>query len=517
MVLIYDRSDGTVVSSFAGNMVFGDGMSEMVRRMFPANSEQLGFCDVPIDSLPHDCKVQVDRGVVTSVLGDGKSVYEIDPEELTSKLQDKLVEERNELLDKMPYRNDQALSDLFAKKIPLMRQTGRRIADSIEDNSYFLRDVTPVGWWGSFTDAGGYANMNREIVQRLHNYRFLPYISMYPTPVQVSQETISILKLYSRLRPKSHNHAYVYAFTPMSHERHPGRKIFFTMMETSTLHPEFVRCCNQYSDEIWVPSRANRQLFSSNGIVKPVRVIPLGIDELLYCDPSRALLPFPIEECVGIFGRDPKKGIANYKFLTVIQWNFRKGFDALIKSFVNAFSAKDDACLLIATQYDENVVGNDLRQFLPREDNLPQVVLYNHVIPITMMPSIYDSCNCYVHLSRGEGFSLTQIEAAARGLPVISCCHSGITEYLREDNGYPIYCGEKEPCLPKLAEISYFYQGQFLWRVGPRQVARAAEFMRHVYEHPQEASDRAAILQKEVGERFTWKKATERVAEALRS
>jgi len=359
--------------------------------------------------------------------------------------------------------------------------------------------------------------MNREIVQRLHNHNILPYISIYPTISQVDSETQKTLKLYSRLKPKSYDHPYVYAFTPMPHERHPGKRIFFTMMETSSLHPDFARYCNLYSDEVWVPSRANQELFLSNGVSKPVRVIPLGIDEFLYFPEGDSRHEFPLENCVGLFGRDPYEGFGKFKFLTIIQWNMRKGYDALIKAFINAFDDSDDVCLVIATQYGEEVVLSSLRPFLPRAQNLPQVVLYNRIIPISTMPGIYDACHCYIHMSRGEGFSLTQIEASARGLPVISCNHSGMTEYLTPENSFTIECRETEPCDPNLARISYFYQNQTLWKVGPQQIDQAIDYMKYVHENYGRALEKAAILQQTSRSEYTWRRTTERVAEALRS
>jgi len=201
----------------------------------------------------------------------------------------------------------------------------------------------------------------------------------------------------------------------------------------------------------------------------------------------------------------------------VINWNLRKGYDALIEAFVNAFRQDDPVALVIAATVPEEIVSAMLYPHLPRRNDLPQVMLYNRVIPMKAMPSIYDCVHCYVHLSRGEGFSLTQIEAAARSVPVISCCHSGITEYLREDNSYPIYCTETEPCNPELRKVSVFYENQEMWKVGPDQAARAAELMRHVVANYAEARTKAEILRAEVRQKYTWHHAAKRAVEALES
>jgi len=519
MIVVYDKKDRKVVTSLAVNTILGDvAISDLLVKMFPSTHGRLGCAEISYAlSNPVNCDVELFDGMLCAVTRDGCDLYRLDPEELKRIAEEKRDEERGALVRALPFKRSTALDGLLFRRFGEMHHTLSETKEALADNSWFKRRIDVVGWWGSFIDAGGYANMNREIVQRLHNYNILPYISIYPTLFQMDPETMKILKMYSHLKPKNHDHPYVYAFTPMPHERHPGKRIFFTMMETSSLHPDFANYCNMYSDEIWVPSRANRQLFLSNGVTKPIRVIPLGIDELFYFPEESRKQDFPMGDCIGIFGRDPLEGIANFKFLTLIQWNMRKGYDALIKAFINAFDDKDDVCLVIVTQYAEEIVSSTLWPFLPRRNNLPQVVLYNRIIPIATMPDIYRGCDAYVHMSRGEGFSLTQIEAASQGLPVISCFHSGMTEYLTPENSFPIECLESEPCDPRLAQISYFYQNQTLWKVGPQQVDQAVDYMRFVHENYGEAQKKAEILRERARREYTWRRCTERVAEALRA
>lgn len=519
MIIVYDKKDRRVITSLAVNTVLSDDDAvNLLAKMYPSSFSRLGY--VQLDGLsgdPVNCDVELVDGMVYAITRDGTDLYRIDPAELKRRAEEKCEKERSELVATLPVKNNDALKQLIFRHFGKTRYTLPETVESLKDNSWFRRRMDTVGWWGSFLDAGGYANMNREIVQRLHNHNVIPYISVYPTITQMDPETQKTLKLYSRLKPKVHDHPYVYAFTPMPHERHPGKRIFFTMMETSSLHPDFAKYINMYSDEVWVPSQQNRDLFSSHGVTKPIRVLPLGIDENLYFSEEKRERGFPLEDCIGIFGPDPSEGIRSFKFLTLIQWNMRKGYDALIKAFVNAFDDKDDVCLVIATQYAEELVSSTLWPFLPRRNNLPQVILYNRIIPVSYMPGIYKACDAYVHMSRGEGFSLTQIEAASQGLPVISCNHSGMTEYLMEDNSFPIECNETEPCDPRLSQISYFYQNQTLWKVGPQQVDQAVDYMRFVHENYSEAQEKAQALKERARKEYTWRRTTERVVGALRS
>lgn len=517
MKLIYDEKTKLIVASQTSNQQLDISKAFNMLKIFPDYPGNLSICDldIPISSSLVGAEISFQGGIPYKVSKNGKIFFEISKEELEKKMSEGFEANCKRSLLNFPCNCLKGSIPSFLDRLIRSPNTDFEISSSLKSGSYFDRKISKVGWWGSFTDAGGYANMNRQIISRLHNYRIIPYIRMYPTILQVEPVVADMLNQYCDLSPKKGDHPFVYAYTPMQHEWHNGKRIFFTMFETATLHPTFVDHCNKYCDEIWVPSKANKQVFVDNGIKKSIRVVPLGIDELIYFSDNKNSKKF--DGFLSLFGMLPEKGLKTFKFVTVIQWNFRKGFDALLQSFINAFSDNDDVCLVITTQYSKDIVWNDLNQFLLRRENLPQIVLYNKIIPTIDMPSYYKQFDCYIHLSRGEGFSLTQIEAAACGLPVISCFHSGMTEYLNDQNSFIIPCTELERCGGRLSAICYYYQNQLMWKIGPKQVSMATDHMRHVVGHYQEAKDKASVLYKDVIEKYTWRKTTERVSEILSS
>jgi glycosyltransferase involved in cell wall biosynthesis len=505
LLVVYESNTVRVLSVIDNNGGVSRFSAADISMMYPGVS--VSFVSANFPQVKPGYSVVMSDGVVTGCMSPDGVEFSL-PSEDVELAMERLRAER---MSKAKFRIDSNFDRLFTKIVPELRQTSPHVAPRMSDGSFFEK-LSPVGWWGSFLDAGGYANMNREIVLRLPSYGFAPVVDIYPTITQVGKPVENVLRMMSVIKPLDSRHPKVYAFTPMPHSRNGGKSIFFTMMETSTLHADFVRYCNAYSDEVWVPSAANAELFRRNGVRKAIRTVPLGIDETLYSSEKGCV---DLSACKGIYGRPPTSGVGKFKFLTVIQWNFRKGYDALIKSFFEAYGEDDDVALVIATQYSEDTVRNTLDRYIPRKDDMPQVLLYNSIIPIALMPHLYDSCDCYVHLSRGEGFSLTQIEAAARGLPVISCLHSGMTEYLRGDNSYPVHCNDIESCPSELAAISYFYQGQKLWRVGEAQVEQASAHMRAVVSDRDGAKRKAEKLGTEVFSMYTWKSAVTRVAGLL--
>src|SRR5207249_1622538 len=95
-----------------------------------------------------------------------------------------------------------------------------------------------------------------------------------------------------------------------------------TMFETDRLPDGWAEFCNQM-DYVWVPSEFNRESFAGAGVdPAKLRVIPGAIDAVKY-EPECA--PLQID------------GVRGYNFLSVFDWTRRKGWDVLIRAFVEEF------------------------------------------------------------------------------------------------------------------------------------------------------------------------------------
>jgi glycosyltransferase involved in cell wall biosynthesis len=517
MIIIYDKKSRVIVESLTTNSEGELPSSDSLSKMYPKSYKRLLCCnmEIPTNISVVGATIEIKSEIPFKIFKDDSIVFELTIKEFDQKLKNKREERRNSMLVNFPCVFSKKGVSGFTDQLSRLPQTFDEIGLSMRDGSYFEKGLMKVGWWGTFMDAGGYANMNREITRRLHNYRIIPYVRTYATACQIDPPAADLFRQYEDMKPKKGDHPFVYAYTPMAHTYHGGKRVFFTMMETSSLHSVFVDHCNRFSDEVWVPSEANKELFKSEGVKKRIRVAPLGIDEIIYFKQSVPVKK--INSYKSLFGPKVEDGVRDFKFLTLIQWNFRKGYDALIKAFVNKYTAKDDVCLVFATQYSFDTVYNDLKRHLPRNSDLPQVVLYNDIIPTVDMPGFYKNFDCYIHMSRGEGFSLTQIEAAACGLPVISNCHSGMTEYLTKENSFMIDCKEVEKCCPELGSVCYFYQGQYLWKVGKKQINQASEYMDYVVNNYGNAKKKAEVFHDDVIKNYTWELTAERIASLLKS
>lgn len=371
-----------------------------------------------------------------------------------------------------------------------------------------------IHWYGHFTSYSGFSRQNRAYAFGLSNRNTRVKVDIQECAVEINKATQDQLKALSQLEinpaaPK------VYGATVPLRLAHGGPKILYTMMETSeTLHEGYVGRINLY-DEIWVPTHQGAKLFKENGVRPPIYVMPLGVDTSRY-QPNARPTNFGI-------------GLKPFVFLSVFKWGYRKGYDILLKAFMEEFSADEDVSLLIVSRTDvhhnPNVIMEDFKAIrngiLKKDDELPHIALYDKPIKEKDMPGVYSAANAFVLISRGEGFGLPYYEAGATGIPVIGSYCSGQMDLLNEENS----CIVKPDCysiakingnMSKLAKHCGFYEDQTFPDFGRDAIEKTKEHMRSVYEDYDSALIKAAILGKTVRENYTWDMAIDRVYNRLK-
>lgn len=390
-----------------------------------------------------------------------------------------------------------------------------------EDKGYAGKSVL---WQGSFTDLGGYANMNREIVMRLAQHGFSIKINMLRTAPQVDQMTHNVLRaLESTTLPYEKNCPLVVGFTPMPVQKNGRRVIFYTMMESQGLHREFVSRCNSCASEIWVPCKFYEGVFKAAGVHKPISVIPLGVNQHLYV-PTAKEPALRYEELPS--GRVVEQLPDSFRFMSLFGWSYRKGPDILCKSFLSAFDSSDDACLVIYSRYmgssattQKDFVRAEIAGYFKEigKQNPPRIFWCGDEIPIPDLPGCYAAADCFVFCSRGEGFGLPVIEAGACGTPVISAYNTGMTEYLDEDTASLVRPESIGPANDQLTWISEFYRDQKFAVMGEQSISDFARLMRRAYDDPKESDQKAARFRKKVLDKYTWDSCVKEVAARLSS
>lgn len=246
-----------------------------------------------------------------------------------------------------------------------------------------------------------------------------------------------------------------------------GRKtVYFTMWESSRLHKHGVRALNQ-AECVLVPTQWNATCFSASGVERPIRIVPLGIN-------NHAFRYHPMDmdgPCIfGTAGRFESGGT-------------RKGINRVIELFQKAFPKARDVRLKVKVFPDCAV------------DRIkdPRIEICRQFLTEARLADWFSKITCFVSAARGEGWGLMQQQALAAGRPLISVRFGGVTEFFQEEAGYPLDF--------QLVQADGFYAGCGCW-AEPHD-DHLIELMQRVYTNRSEACEKGKQGAKTVS-RYTW-------------
>jgi glycosyltransferase involved in cell wall biosynthesis len=218
---------------------------------------------------------------------------------------------------------------------------------------------------------------------------------------------------------------------PTLAEPDPGAaiNILRTTFETKRIPAEWLPHLQRF-DELWVMSHFNREAFIRSGIApEKVRVISGCIDVDLYQRPAASLqLP---AACHG-----------RLIFLSVFDWQRRKGWDVLLRSYVREFMSTEGAALLLKVTrghgHPRDLVIEQIDSFLrglgTSLARRPDIVLWDAPLSAGEMISLYHSVDVFVLPTRGEGLGRPFMEAMACGLPVLGTASTGNADFMSAAN-----------------------------------------------------------------------------------
>jgi glycosyltransferase involved in cell wall biosynthesis len=377
-----------------------------------------------------------------------------------------------------------------------------------------ILDVILNGEFGSYT---GFSRLNRTLAFELSNRNVRVKIEDESPSYQVNKTTADFLNEFKNTNVGSNATKIFSCTVPIGLISNAGKKIIYTMIESSSIHKNYAEKLNMF-DEIWVPTQYGKNLLKQNKVYPNIEVMPLGVDVKRY------------KPNVGSVNFGPT--VKNFKFLSVFRWSYRKGYDILLKSFMEEFNASDDVSLILISRpveypyksgIDKMVEDfNNIKASVSKnEDELPHIVLYSKQIPERDMPKIYNSVQAFVLISRGEGFSLPVIEAGASELPVIASNCTAHKDFLNKDNSYLIEPDDYVKAsvngpLSSMAKLCYFYEDQLFPVFDKNSIAQVKESMRKVYEDYGEAKKKAQKLRKLVVNNYSWEMSIDKIYNRLK-
>lgn len=230
--------------------------------------------------------------------------------------------------------------------------------------------------------------------------------------------------------------------------------------ETNRLPKDWVKCINGYVNEVWCPSTYNKSVFEDSGITKPIRVVP------------HIFLPQQLISKDNIIINDTKTGNiiksdGTFTFYSIGEFNARKGIDDLIKCFCQAFDNTSNVRLILKVHYKNYTPDNkrkceemiyDISSAYPK--HAPIICLTDRMTSKEIL-ALHSIGDCYVSLTRSEGFGLTIFDAFNYGKKVIATGYSGHIDFLGLN--YPGLVKYKLKNVSGMREFSANYSEDQIW------------------------------------------------------
>lgn len=355
----------------------------------------------------------------------------------------------------------------------------------------------PVGWWGPVLGRSGYASAGRGLLAAaaragrrvvVDPADRVPPGAEAPGFPDLGRQDVGVAAWVLHHIPVAPDGATPWADVAA----HVGTAcVGATCFESETLPPSWVPACNAMT-EIWVPGEFNRGTFTAAGVDPGlIHVVPYPVDTDVLC-PGPPAAPDPV-----------------FTFLSVFEWTWRKGWDALLRAYVEEFSAEEPVCLRILTYRGGGALGGGdvwtqavehLQDLGVDPAGVPDIDLLLDPVSAAGLIDLYRASDAFVLATRGEGAGMPVFEAMACGTPVIATDFGGHADLMTPDLAYPVRVERMVEAPPALVNDNVLYRGQ---RLADPGVADLRAQMRAVYEDRAEAGRRAARAREAVVERLS--------------
>lgn len=305
---------------------------------------------------------------------------------------------------------------------------------------------------------------------------------------------------------------------PMVIEKEPGKKLIgYTVWETDKLQDHWPQLLNM-TTRVIVPCHWNKQVFEACGVTAPVSVVPHIMENKTTSD---AELSWNIKA-------------SDFVFYTINRWTDRKAIESLLHSYLNTFSEHDRTLLVIKTTKRSSSglfytridwirkTANRIKQYikipkvvdkmndtdflvqkiLKRYRNPARILLITDEISEDEIFKLHQHGDCYVSLTRSEGWGLGAFDAASLNKPVIMTGFGGQMDFLPEDLAYLVNY--------KLIPNKYA-NGKY----ADPDMNHASRLMRQVYENKEEALQKGMMLGKHIRENFNEKKIIKKLLDSI--
>jgi glycosyltransferase involved in cell wall biosynthesis len=294
------------------------------------------------------------------------------------------------------------------------------------------------------------------------------------------------------------------------HPTQGAADVNLTMFEATPIPAAWAEASTRVA-RVVVPTASSAHAWAAGGVAaQRVAVCPLGIDPAAYRTSPAGAVEAVQRGHGDIWAR-------RTRFLNVADVNPRKNLAGLLRMWLRATTAHDDAALILKPGFYAPGARPRFAALLADAQAQTGIAAWRaapiHVIdrllPDAAMPALFAAATHYVSLSFGEGWDLPMVEAGAAGLGLIAPAHSAYLAYLDPS------CATLIPATPVAAgpragpALAPLFAAASWWR--PDEAAAAAAIRRAIDGGDGDVSSpRERILRE-----LTWEQAARRLLEIL--
>jgi len=210
----------------------------------------------------------------------------------------------------------------------------------------------------------------------------------------------------------------------------PGKqRIAHTTGESNIINADWVLQLNNV-DKVLTTSTFFKEVMSTSGVKTPIYVLPNSVNLDLFKKEGDKI---------------PIDGLKGLNFVSMFHFGERKAPDILIKAFCKAFTKNDDVSLTIHSlsmkqQLERQGISvrNWIGNLVGDRDDKPTILVTSTYIEDALIPSLLRNFDVFVLPTKGEGFGLPVVEAAALGIPSIVTGYSGVLDIVDKNTGWLI-------------------------------------------------------------------------------
>ncbi len=337
---------------------------------------------------------------------------------------------------------------------------------------------------GNFLDHSGFAKVNRNLIYAL-NECGLSFKAITNTEKKISIDHDQLQKISQYIDKDSQPQILIDSCIPTFANADFGKyKILLTTVQSYSIPEQFLQNANKY-DQLWVNSDFCKQIFVNSGYKKQILVVPNIIDFNLYTDNGQTM----------------NLNKKQFSFISVFNWNWRKGYDILIKSYLKEFTKNDNVSLILVCKDFFGRNSDQIKSYIKScinqqcKDNNPHIILLDGNIKQIDMPKLYRSANCFVGTTRGQSFFNPLIQASSCGLPIITTNISGQKMFINKDNSLLLQPQGFQRIKDGTSGV-HFWDNQIFPIFSEKSIIQNAKLLRQIYRNYSKYKDMNLKLKK---------------------